>query len=396
MRIFLSCMQSPNRYPIAAYDFWETYFKRGLEEAGHHWVESEVTDWAEALTMTGEAARSAWRDRTWSQVLRAVRTQTDRGGVDVFLAYLYPHMIERAAIAEIQRLGIPCINFFCDNVREFRAMPESFGCFDLNWVPEFEAVAFYEKAGAKHVFAPYPCWIPPEMRIGGHPETDGVTFVGSRDPLRAHLLGSAIKGGAPISIAGAGWLGEKKPGYAPESDRHKGPLRLLRNQREFIRQHGLGGWLRKFESRVRRLPDVPIPKNRLRGVVSAEEYVRLMQQSRISLGVSRLETFQRPLRRPLNSPRLRDLEAPMMGACYLTEWTETLSHFYDVGRHVEAYRSTDELIGKIDSLLADPQRRQLLRSQGQEHALSELSVPSSLRKVFGALGLRSPRVAAAV
>lgn len=388
MRIFLSCLQSRKRHAISAYDFWETYFKRGLKEAGHRWVEAGNVDWAEALTLPEEADWRRWRERAWSEVLRVLRAEIERGGVDLFLGYLFPHMVEPAAIAEIRRLGIPCVNFFCDNVREFRVLPESFGCFDLHWVPEFEALHLYEKAGSKHVFAPMPCWIPAEQRRSDHPESSGVTFVGSRDPLRAHLLGTAIRLGAEISIAGAGWRGQREEGDARGSEPQEGLYRLLRNQSSFIRQHGLAGWFLKFESVVHPLPQIPIPEESLRGAVSGTEYVRLIQQSRIALGVNRVQTFRRSLHRPLTYSRLRDVEAPMMGACYLTEWTESLSRFYDVGHHVEAYRTADELIEKINALLADPQRRRQLRAQGQEHALRELSVPRSLQKVTGALGLR--------
>lgn len=387
MRIFLSCLQSHRRHPISAHDFWEPYFKRGIEEAGHTWIEASGVDWAEALTLPEEADWHRWREHAWTEVLRVLRNEKAHGAVDLFLGYIFPHMVEPAAIAEIRRMGIPCVNFFCDNVREFRALPESFGCFDLHWVPEFEALHLYEKAGSKHVFAPMPCWIPPEQRRADHPETAAVTFVGSQDPLRRHLLGTAIRLGADILIVGAGWRPEKEE-KSRDGEPGKGIFQVLRNQQSFVRQHGLAGWLLKLESIVHPLPQISIPEERLRGPVSGEDYVRLIQQSRIALGVNRVQTFRRSLHRPLTYSRLRDVEAPMMGACYLTEWTESLSRFYDVGRHVEAYRTAEELNEKITELLADPQRRRQLRARGQEHALRELSVPQSLKKVAGALGLR--------
>lgn len=387
MRIFLSCMQSPKRYAISAYDFWESYFKSGLEEAGHAWIEAPGADWAEGLTFTDETDRRLWRERTWSEVLRAIKVEREKGEVDLFLGYLYPHMVEPAAISEIRRLGIPCVNFFCDNVREFRSLPANFGGFDLHWVPEAEALPMYEKAAFRHVFAPMPCWIPQERRRSDHPETSGTTFVGSRDPLRADLFGKALGLGAEISIAGSGWTGANRYGGTQGAGTHAGVSRVLRNQGSFIVQHGLAGWLRKFANRVYPLPSASIPERCLQGAVSGAEYVRLLQQSRIALGVNRVETFKRTLRRPLTYSRLRDVEAPMLGACYLTEWTETLSRLYEVGHHVESYRTAEEMVEKMHELLADPQRRQSLRTQGQAHALSELSVSRSMQKIARALGL---------
>lgn len=387
MRIFLSCLQSPTRHAVSAYDFWGPYFKRGIEEAGHTWVEAGRVDWAQGLTLSGDHELRRWRDRSWSEVLSTLRTKTSGGSVDLFLGYLFPQMVDPGAVAEIRRMGIPCVNFFCDNVREFRSLPDSFRGFDLHWVPEFEALPIYEKARSKHVLAPMPCWVPQERRRSDHPETAGVTFAGSWDPLRAHLFGAVIRKGADISIAGAGWRGEVPGGGRRDDSPPKSLIDVLRNQHAFIRQHGLSGWIRKLGNRLQPLPHIPIPEGKLRGLVSADEYLRLVQQSAIALGVNRVQTFRRSLHRPLTYSRLRDIEAPMLGACYLTEWTESLSRFYDVGRHVEAYRTEDELIANIEVLLADPQRRKRLRVDGQAHALRELSVPRSLQKVTGALGL---------
>src|SRR5689334_17005391 len=127
MRIFLSCLQSRARHPIPAYAFWEPYFKRGIEEAGDHWLESRDADWAEGLVHVDDpAALADWLERTWRVVVEDVRRAHARGGVDFFLGYLYPHQVSSDAIAEIRALGVPCVNFFCDNVREFTAAPSEY------------------------------------------------------------------------------------------------------------------------------------------------------------------------------------------------------------------------------------------------------------------------------
>src|SRR5438094_9278569 len=123
MRIFLSCLQSVRPHSIPAYSFWQVYFKRGIEEAGHSWVEVPSVDWAEALTLVSEAKLCTWRDRAWSGTLDFIRRELQAGPIDLFLSYLYPQMVEPGAIREIQGLGVPCVNFFCDNVREFHRVP---------------------------------------------------------------------------------------------------------------------------------------------------------------------------------------------------------------------------------------------------------------------------------
>ena len=49
MRIFLSYQQALQKHNVPAYSFWETYFKNGIEEAKHKWVEANEVDWAESL-----------------------------------------------------------------------------------------------------------------------------------------------------------------------------------------------------------------------------------------------------------------------------------------------------------------------------------------------------------
>jgi len=100
-----------------------------------------------------------------------------------------------------------------------------------------------------------------------------------------------------------------------------------------------------------------------------------------------MRIFPGCLQSPLSYSRLRDIEAPMTAACYLTEWTQGLDRFYELGKQIEIYRTAEELVAKLRELQAEPQRRQALRIAGQKQAQGELSVPRSLDKVARALGL---------
>lgn len=81
----------------------------------------------------------------------------------------------------------------------------------------------------------------------------------------------------------------------------------------------------------------------------------------------------------------------MMGACYLTEWTDDLAAFYEVGEEVETYRDAVELVEKVVRLRAEPARRRRLRERGQAKALAQLTVASSLARIISALGLNEAR-----
>jgi spore maturation protein CgeB len=78
---------------------------------------------------------------------------------------------------------------------------------------------------------------------------------------------------------------------------------------------------------------------------------------------------------------LRDIEAPMLGACYLTEWTEGLSRLYQLGTEVETYRTADELSAKLHDLTGDPSRRQSMRHAARRRALAEHSLTRTMSKI---------------
>ena len=123
LRIFLCCQQSSQRYAVPAYAFWAEYFRGALTEAGHECLEAPDCDWAEGLLPASRESAATWPERTWQRAVDFLRREHARTPVDFFLGYLFPSQVPAGAIAEIQALGIPCVNFFCDNVREFRRVP---------------------------------------------------------------------------------------------------------------------------------------------------------------------------------------------------------------------------------------------------------------------------------
>ena len=165
MRILLSCLQDLRQHALPAYRFWANYFRKGIEEAGHEYAEISDVDWAEGCTDLGPDKLARWREKTWNKTLEWIKAELTAGrSIDLYLSYFFPQQVESAAIGEIKRLGIPCVNFFCDNVREFSRVPKEFECFDLHWIPEFEALPMYARLGLKTCFVPMPCWVPRESR----------------------------------------------------------------------------------------------------------------------------------------------------------------------------------------------------------------------------------------
>lgn len=384
MQIFLSCLQSKKHHSVPAYGFWETYFKQGIAEAGYAWREGEEIDWAEGMVYNGDELQ-VWRERTWSQALIYIKQQHKLKPIDFFLSYLFPKQVEPNAIKEIQALGIPCVNFFCDNVREYIAVPKPFYCFDLHWVPEFKALKMYCQAGLNYIHAPMPAWVPPEQRTCQHPENYGVSFIGSRDVQREHLFARVLQTKTAIEIRGAGWNLEENVGAVASQE--KSIWNTLVNQIDTLTRHGVRSPLWKMTYKLQPSISNSLFEPYVRPKPSDLEYGKITQQSIVTLGVNRYPSYVHPFSQPNTYSRLRDLEAPMMGACYLTEWTEGLDLLYDLGEEIETYRTPEEMAEKIEQLIDNPEKRMKMRYLGQKRALSEHTIAKSLTKVTRALGL---------
>jgi hypothetical protein len=387
LRIFLCCQQALQRHAVPAYAFWTEYFRRGVEEAGHTWLEAPACDWAEGLLPLAPVAREAWCARTWQVAVDAIRREHARQPIDLFLAYLFPAQVLPAAIHEIRELGVPCVNFFCDNVREFRTVPAEYRHFDLHWVPEHKAVALYRRAGLPWIEAPMACWVPPGQRVPVERETLPVTFLGTRDEQRERLFAEVLALGLAVDLRGPGWESSTTAHPSPASHA-RSATGLLANQWNYFRQHGAAAVARKWHRTLRppaalAFDFTPFARPALFG----DAYWPGLRECTVCLGVNRYPSLRFPADRPDSYSRLRDIEAPMAGACYLTEWTEGIEQLYEPGREIETYRDAGELVAKARALAADAPRRRQLRAAGQQRALRDHSISRTLERIAARLGL---------
>jgi spore maturation protein CgeB len=77
----------------------------------------------------------------------------------------------------------------------------------------------------------------------------------------------------------------------------------------------------------------------------------------------------------------------MLGACYLTEWTDGLEHLYELGKEIETYRTAEELTGKLSELRKDAVRRRAMRQRAQRRALAEHTVGRSIERIRAHFGI---------
>lgn len=377
--ILLSFLQDSGEQPhnIPAYRFWTFYMKNGLTEAGLKWGEIPGVDWAAGLA-GGENELSVlkWRELAWEKTLKYIKENLKN--IDFFLCYLYPRQIDISAIKEIRKLGVPCVNFYCDNVREFTKLPDEFKIFDLMWVPEFDALTMYEKANINHIHLAMPVWVSPEYRTSPENEGTCISFIGSKDDLRERFFSQAISKGLPLEIRGSNWLAATDHEMTFNSS---GKGIKIRNQVNLLKKIGLRALLIRHLKRFEKPDGFIVPGRNIFEKPDFEEYVKITRESLITLGFNEVPTYKSFDKFPLTYSRLRDLEAPMLGACYLTEFTAGLSQLYELGREIETYATVDELIFKCNELAKSKHKRQELRFLGQKKALYAHSIPESLKMI---------------
>jgi hypothetical protein len=383
MKFFLSFFQSKIIHPIPAYDFWQYYIKNGIEEAGHQWTEHPAVDWAEGFAQKNIISQADWKSQAWEKTIRYLKEHP----VDVFLSYLYPEQIDLSAVHEIRKMGIPCVNFFCDHVRDFRQLPDEFSAFSLNWVPEHDAVKLYQKTKYPYIHLPMPMWVEPRLRVFKDEINEQVTFIGSKDIQRQFFFEKLCELNAdlPLYICGTGWQQEKQNDktFAP----HNNFGVKLKNQYRFFKQFGIKSYSRKISQRRMNTILSEALTNRIHNKPNFEQYNQLTASSMITLGVNRFPSFNFPLHQPGTYSRLRDIEAPMLGACYITEWTAGIDELYDTENEIVTYIDEEDLLNKIGRLRIDKEKRKRLKINGQKRALQDHSIANSLSKIICALGL---------
>jgi len=386
MKIFLSFLQGKPNHPVPAYSFWEFYIKNGIVEAGYQWVECAEVDWAEGLVyQNGGADLEQWKAYSWDKTIAYLK----KTKVDLFLAYLYPYQVDEQAIKEIQALGIPCVNYFCDNVREFTEAPKAYYPFDLHWVPEYKALNIYKKAGLNFLNLPMPVWVKPEQRTSHFEEKYKPTFVGSIDIQRAALFQNVLKKYPHIELRGPGWLNEKKQSVK-QNPYSATKLALVKNQIDFMTKNGLKAYFYKFYNAYQKpVIDFDFLKSFVAEKAFNEAYFEVSKNAIVTIGVNRYPSFRHSVLQPDTYSRLRDIEATMLGACYLTEATEGLDLLYDMDKEIAVYHHEDDMIAQIKFLIHHPQQRKNLRINGQKKALNELGIPQSLKQIAHTFNLKS-------
>jgi spore maturation protein CgeB len=362
LRIVYAAGTTPNAPGLPASRLWEANLHDSLLAMGHELIPVAASIDACFAAAEDPSTLARLRPGVTRAVLDTVERARAGGPIDLFFSYFYDGFVEPSAIEAIRRDGIVTVNFSCNDIHQFDLVRGIAPLYDACMVPEREALEDFRRAGARPIHVQMGA-NPAVYRPYDVPRDADVSFVGQRYADRADLVLHLARNGVGVRAWGPGWA----PG--------KGVPRLRRRVGLFLDRLGLS----RGSSEERTLRAVSGPPLR------DEDLVRLYSRSKISLGFGVVGDTH--LGAPRFQVRLRDFEAPMSGACYLTQHVDELAEYYRIGEEIDTFRDRDELLDKARFYLERPERAEALRRAGRKRALRDHTWQARFGKLFRELGL---------
>jgi spore maturation protein CgeB len=382
VRIFLAIPGSPNLAITSS--LWRANLYDPLIALGHDVVLREEGILA-LFDHDPEARGTAPARARFSEAfIAAVEAAHRARPLDLVITYVHGSHLEPAAIDRVRERVAPILEFHCNNIHQFHLVRRIAKHFTLCLVPEREALADYRRAGATPWYFPMAA-NPAVYRPRPGPVRYGATFAGQRYGDRTALVLALLDAGIDTHVFGQGWT------WGPGGDASRTPAA----------EQGAAGALGQLVSQTLagRLPWRAVADGlawralvgrhagSLHGPVSDDAYIALFSESRISLGFLILGDSHRTLR-PLRQVRLREFEATMAGAFYLTGWIEELADLYEIGKEIVCYRSRAEMVDLARWYLAHDEEREKVRRAGHARAQRDHTWQRRFEDLFAELKRR--------
>lgn len=340
------------------------------------------------LFLLDEARRAAWEgnkrrsNQIGEQLLLTLREAHQVRPIDLFFCYAIDGMFPPEVVDEVRALGIITCNFSCNNTHQFSLTRNLAPHFDFNLHSERDAAEKFIAIGAIPMWWPMasnPKYFHPVQT----PKDIDVSFVGASYALRARYIAGLRQRGVDVHASGPGWR------FGARSKWRAHVLRLILLRRAILARSMTDKRLasaRLAELDYQRWLGNTFPAN-LHDPISDDDLVAMYSRSRVSLGFLEVFDGHDPMGELRRHVHLREFEAPMCGALYLTGHCEELETFFEPDREVLVYRSSEELADKVTFYLGHPEACEQIRLAGRRRALADHTYHKRYRSLLEALGL---------
>jgi len=356
LNIIYLCAESANNLDIPDSKIWDLNLRQSLIKLGHNIILPAISV-TEQYQQTYDHIPNKDSNRVAfsESLLDEIKKITSKQKVDLIFSYFYAKHILPEAIKEIKRLGVPTVNFYCNAIHQFHLVSKIAPVFDYCMVPEKEALNKYISVGANPIhiqMAANPDYYKP---LPVNEEFD-VTFVGQNYLNRGQYINFLYNNGVDVKVWGPNW---KTPNKTFKQKMKNIARALMRNH-------------------------YPLPPEKVGGILTDDELIKMYSKSRISLGFSEVEV-EGNLERHV---RLRDFEAPMSRALYFTGFQEELAEYYDIGKEIICYDTKEELLEKIQFYLRNQSMAEKVREAGYNRALRDHTWEKRFQTLFESIGLK--------
>lgn len=256
------------------------------------------------------------------------------GPIDLLLGQMWANFISKEALSLVRQRAIPVVNISMDD-----RLPDNWGehegvrlgaiglapACDLVLTTSSETCAWYGAEGCPAVF--WPLASDPDVFRPSHGAARDidVLFIGNKYGIRESIVNVLNQHGIQVACYGSGW------------------------------------------------PNGPS---------TAEQSASLFKRARIVLGVGTVGHCH-----DVFTLKLRDFDAPMSGALYLTHRNPDLGRLYEEGVEIECYTRPQEAARKIKHYLAHPQALATIAAAGHAKAIARDTWTLRLETTFARLGL---------
>lgn len=363
MRIFYASINSANNIELPNSKIWYNNLYLTLAKQ-FEVVRTQYSVQEQHIRCVYNIYNSNEKDRkSFSEMLfREIKKQNSLKKIDLFFSYFWSASILPEVIEKIKDLGIITVNFYCNNIHQFDLVSEIAPHYDYCMFPEREALQKYIDVGAKPVhiqmaanpdiYKPYPL-----------SQDYDVTFVGQNYLSRQDYVEYLYRNGIDVHVWGPNWENALMSSKRGIVNRVKSKLGL--NKPVLLDTH-------------------------VGGPLSDEELIKMYSRSIISLNFSEVvvsdEKYdQGAIKRHI---RLRDFEAPMSGAFYITGYQEELKEYYEIDKEIVCYDTKGELLEKIRYYLEHQDEAEAIRIAGHKRALKDHTWENRFKDLFNKIGLK--------
>ncbi len=342
---------------------WRRHFYDGIAAAVPEMLRPEGIDftWARPASDASLAparARPAASERLWAQI-------RDAPALDAVISYCFATDVDPSLVERTRALGVPWINFFCDSTYAFDRVEPLARVTSLNWFPEHAALGRYRALGRPALCRPYAVHPGALPEAGCEIAAHALGFVGAPTGNRVTILAALRLLGCRPAVRGEGW--RRAP--APAPGRRPRPASTGRRARGSLRERLLTRAL---------WPLLGVDG----GTLSDEELPRFLSRCRVVLGLNEGRDERGVYTSYL---KLRDIEMPGYGCCYLTQHNEDVARAFEVGREVLTFRSLLEAAAHARRAAREPAAARAMGLAARRRVLAEHGWASRLPELARAL-----------